>query len=270
MSTENTSHIAPTLILVATLVFPGSITAAADWVPSGPDGYLIVDVERHPTDPLTIYAVPNHPYAGIFRTTDGGAAFTPFALAGENVVDLDIPVNDPDVLLAAVEGTGVLISEDRGTSWNPHGTGLVHTYVADILFRPESGILFAGTQGGAVYRFAGAGRIGPDIDLDAVADADDNCVDESNPGQENSDADLLGDACDCAPADPEAYRFPVEITGLRVDMEGAATVLTWDDPRPDPAPGTGIYYLVRAVNSCGAGTFGDGRGELDLSSPCDP
>ncbi|HXV78173.1 MAG TPA: PQQ-dependent sugar dehydrogenase [Candidatus Polarisedimenticolaceae bacterium] len=36
------------------------------------------------------------------------------------------------------------------------------------------------------------------------------------------------------------------------------------DPRADPAPGTGVYYLTRAGNACDAGTFGDG------SAPADP
>jgi hypothetical protein len=31
------------------------------------------------------------------------------------------------------------------------------------------------------------------------------------------------------------------------------------DTRPDPPPGFGYYYLARARNNCGAGTFGDGN-----------
>ena len=38
-----------------------------------------------------------------------------------------------------------------------------------------------------------------DMDSDGVADADDNCVDVANEGQENSDGDALGDACDNCP-----------------------------------------------------------------------
>jgi hypothetical protein len=35
-----------------------------------------------------------------------------------------------------------------------------------------------------------------------------------------------------------------------------------------PAAADGFYYLVRARNTCGAGTHGPGRGELDADSPC--
>ncbi|MBP6629003.1 MAG: thrombospondin type 3 repeat-containing protein [Kofleriaceae bacterium] len=35
-----------------------------------------------------------------------------------------------------------------------------------------------------------------DLDADAVCAVSDNCVDVSNPGQDNHDSDLLGDACD--------------------------------------------------------------------------
>ena len=38
-----------------------------------------------------------------------------------------------------------------------------------------------------------------DMDSDGVADADDNCVEVANEGQENSDGDALGDACDNCP-----------------------------------------------------------------------
>ena len=33
---------------------------------------------------------------------------------------------------------------------------------------------------------------------------------------------------------------------------------SWADPRPDPAPSQGFYYLVRSAKSCGAGTYGVG------------
>jgi hypothetical protein len=42
--------------------------------------------------------------------------------------------------------------------------------------------------------------IPPDRDFDAVADADDNCVEDRNPGQEDSDRDGVGDACDNCPS----------------------------------------------------------------------
>ncbi len=39
-------------------------------------------------------------------------------------------------------------------------------------------------------------------------------------------------------------------------LEAAFSQATWPDPRPDPPPGTGNYYLVRSRKSCGAGSYG--------------
>ena len=42
----------------------------------------------------------------------------------------------------------------------------------------------------------------------------------------------------------------------------------WLDSRALPAPGDGYWYLVRAANPCGPGTFGPGReGIADLDCP---
>jgi hypothetical protein len=35
-----------------------------------------------------------------------------------------------------------------------------------------------------------------------------------------------------------------------------------------PGASDGFYYLVRARNVCGSGTYGPGRGALDAASPC--
>jgi hypothetical protein len=49
---------------------------------------------------------------------------------------------------------------------------------------------------------------------------------------------------------------------------------SYEDERSGPTPGGGVYYLVRAQNSCGTGTVGDASGvpdprdELDEAGPC--
>lgn len=253
-----------------------------------------------PDAPSTIY-IAN--YDGVLRSTDDGAGWSPYALAGEEVVGLQVAVNDPDVMFAAARGSGVLVSEDRGATWTATG-GPAHPFLTDLRFRPETDRLFAATYGGGVYRLDDAGRVGPDLDLDGVRDTVDNCPATVNPAQLDTDADTAGDACDCAPNDPGSYRLPGEVTGLRVNRVGSAASLSWDDPRPPagpdtaedvasgtlgdfvtatclatglpgvdylddrppPAPGKGDWYRVRAVNVCGSGTWGDAV--LDASSPC--
>jgi hypothetical protein len=123
-------------------------------------------------------------------------------------------------------------------------------------------------------------------DADAMGDACD--PDDDNDG--------VADAQDCAPEDASAAIPPVEVGGLTVSRTGgtslswtsqgagfrydvaggslatlrangnvaAATCLandqatpTWPDPRPDPAAGSGYYYLSRAQNACGSGTYGN-------------
>jgi hypothetical protein len=42
-----------------------------------------------------------------------------------------------------------------------------------------------------------------DADADGICDSEDNCIDEPNPGQQDSDGDGLGDVCDACPADPD-------------------------------------------------------------------
>ena len=116
------------------------------------------------------------------------------------------------------------------------------------------------------------------------------------------DEDGVFNAGDCAPGDPAAWQAPTEVTGVTVtpalvawdaeasldgqpviyDVAGAnlsgvpangfglagcllsgSSATSWSDPRPDPAPGDGYYYMIRARKPCGTGTFGAGRAAID-------
>ena len=46
-------------------------------------------------------------------------------------------------------------------------------------------------------------------------------------------------------------------------LAGDLDVAEHEDSRPDPAPGDGYFYLVRAENPCAVAGFGSGRGVLD-------
>src|SRR6185295_19857347 len=127
-----------------------------------------------------------------------------------------------------------------------------------------------------------------DRDGDGVIDTEDVCRDVADAGQEDTDGDGRGDACDCAPADPSTADPPPALRRLDVAKSGAATaVLAWtaaadptevlsgsladllvsrtfggacqlaitvastvDDSRPSPAASDGWWYLVRVRGTC--------------------
>jgi hypothetical protein len=46
-----------------------------------------------------------------------------------------------------------------------------------------------------------------------------------------------------------------------------AATASFLDGRPDPAPGSGFYYLVRGQNACGAGTYGFNSASMERVLP---
>jgi len=72
----------------------------------------------------------------------------------------------------------------------------------------------------------------PDADGDGAIDPLDNCPAIPNPGQENLDADIAGDACDCLIQDPAAWGRPGETPGLALQygFPPGMTMLRWDPP----------------------------------------
>ena len=60
-------------------------------------------------------------------------------------------------------------------------------------------------------------------------------------------------------------RTSATTTATCLSDDGAAASFT--DGRPDPAPGTGYYYLVRAQAACGTGTYGFDSASVERSLP---
>jgi len=148
---------------------------------------------------------------------------------------------------------------------------------------------------------------GADPDEDGIVGGLDNCREVVNPAQANADEDPAGDVCDCAVTDPGSFGTPMEVNNVSVDGDSVswgdqastigdavrydlatgdlaelranggfmdATCLAPSLATPNhldtrvPTTGNGFYYLARATNACGVGTYGAARVDLDAASPC--
>src|SRR6185436_4802672 len=99
-----------------------------EWTSLGPDGGGARAVAVDPQNPNTVYAVT---FAGIFKTTDGGArwrATSPIPSTFGGVRVLAIDPRFPSTLYAAIEGGGMFKSTDGGSAWNEINSGLGGTY----------------------------------------------------------------------------------------------------------------------------------------------
>ncbi len=86
---------------------------------------------------------------------------------------------------------------------------------------------------------------GLDDDLDGVAECSDNCPGFSNPGQEDTDNDSIGDDCDCDPDDPAHFAVPGEIARLEIEKAidpGQVFSLSWTSAAP--SGGNGVVHQV--------------------------
>jgi YVTN family beta-propeller protein len=125
-------------------------------------------------------------------------------------------------------------------------------------------------------------RLGVDRDADAVLDFDDCAA--ADPQTFAAPATVSGLTLDQTPGTLLTWAPQAETTGLslryavlggsllelRADGVGAIGCVasdladaSWTDPRPDPPPGDGHAYLVRAQNPCGDGDLGPGLEPLE-------
>jgi MYXO-CTERM domain-containing protein len=123
-----------------------------------------------PLDPKRVYVsfsgfskdtpvTPGH----VFRSTDGGDHWTAADTPGDEPIDaLVAHPSGPGLLYAGTE-SGVLVSEDSGTTWQPLDDGLPHSAVYSLLFHEKSATLLAGTHGRSVWSLTF-----PDADVDAM------------------------------------------------------------------------------------------------------
>jgi photosystem II stability/assembly factor-like uncharacterized protein len=215
----------------------------------------------------------------IFRTVNFGASWSD--ISGDLP---DIPLNgvnaDPDPAmrgrLFVGSDLGVYVTDNYGLSWSLLGSGMPAVVVMDLDLIESSRQLFAGTYGRSLYVY----------DLNQLGPGD-------------ADGDGRDNLADCRPDDPTVFASPGEVSGLvfaadrltlswnsALPSAGAATVhqvlrglvaelpvggasdscivagtpassvTDTDVPLADAA----FWYLVRAGNACGTGTYGSTSG----------
>jgi hypothetical protein len=114
----------------------------------------------------------------------------------------------------------------------------------------------------ALYRAGAAaqGECKGDTDLDGIPDSQDNCPLVANAGQQDADVDGVGDACDCASADPQVFSAPGDYVGLYFESHGE---VSWCGEPLTTGPST-TYDVIRG----NLGEFPVGNGTVQCRSRC--
>jgi photosystem II stability/assembly factor-like uncharacterized protein len=252
----------------------------ASWMQVSPvaPGQWVTRVACDPFDAQTAYVSVSGYQTGVrlphvFKTTNLGLSWTDIS-ANLPQAPINAIVADPAAPGRIFVGgdVGVFMTQNGGGTWFPLAPGLPHVVVMEILLHEPSRTLFAATYGRSMYSY----------DLSQLATTD-------------SDGDGVPNASDCAPADGGAYAAPAEVfqrptanddevawnpldvqagpgTGYDV-LRGLVPELRQASRPSDvclatslvagsltdtarPAPGGAFFYLVRARNACGTGTWG--------------
>jgi MYXO-CTERM domain-containing protein len=230
-------------------------------------------------DPQSVLGVPDfettepEPYFSLGNATSTvSTGFVTIEFLDNRLID----VTGDDLYIfevgTQVEATNVSISRD-GTTWYDLGRISGGTRAVDLanfpavpantLFRyvrltdyadgNTSGTPYAGPDIDAI------GAIGADVsdgDDDGIHDDGDNCVEDSNPGQENQDSDPLGDVCDSCPSIPGLQEYG------GCEATGAAGAGGSDGTAGEAGAGNGGASAVGGAGAAGGeATAGGAAGE---------
>ncbi len=128
------------------------------------NGTSMSDVWFDPVNDQTLYASSvsyNHTKNHLWKSTNGGSAWTALDTAGSNLPD-GIPIHvlkgDPSHanILYLGNDFGLYRSIDSGTTWSRFGTGLPLVAVRDIYVAPDGSFLRVGTHGRGVWELTTA------------------------------------------------------------------------------------------------------------------
>jgi photosystem II stability/assembly factor-like uncharacterized protein len=269
----------------------------AIWTKRNPPGaaYWVTEIGPDPFEADKAYltvtgfrAGDSMPYLRV--TSDLGATWQTLS-GGLPQVPLDDVIQDPawHGRLYVASDVGVHLSDDAGASWSMLGSGMPSVVVSRLVLDDPSRTLFAGTYGRSVFSFALDQLPPPDGDGDGV-DNNQDCA-PADPSAFHAPGELApiavgrGSGSEAVISWPDASGSagPATVydvargslsalansgTGASIGLAcSIATTSTVDAAAP--AQADGFYYLVRARNPCGIGTWGaDSLGDPRLSSAC--
>lgn len=147
-----------------------SFAGVNTWTTQGPAGEPVLRLEIDPLTPATLYAATA---VGMFKSTNGGGAWTAInsGLTSLSIRCIAVDPQTPTTLYAGAGGA-VVKSVNGGASWSPASTGLpVITHVFDIAVDPQTPTtLYAAvgqgnsTTGPAVFKSTNGGGSWVEID----------------------------------------------------------------------------------------------------------
>jgi photosystem II stability/assembly factor-like uncharacterized protein len=274
----------------------------ASWTQVNPPGqpYWVTDIETSPFDERTAYLTVTGyrvgdklPYVRVTR--DLGQTWEDLSAGLPQLpVSTILPSLEWRGRLFVGNDLGVVMSDDDGLSWSDLRTGLPYVVVMDLVENAPTATLFAATHSRSIFTLDLAALPAPDGDGDGVDNNADCALADpdafASPGEVTAVRVNPGDV-NLAPSEAVDLSWSSLASqaggGTRYDVAlgyigdlptlgtAAATALVCgtasrsaSDATP-LAPGQGVYYLVRARNVCGLGTWGtDSEGTARAVSAC--
>jgi hypothetical protein len=261
--------------------------------PPGP-AYWVTDIVPDPFDAHTAYlSVTGYrsddslPY---FRVSHDLGATWEDRSAGLPQVPVNAVLPDTDWRGRLFIGTdiGVEYSDDGGITWSDMRTGMPHLTVLELQREDLYDTLYAGTHGRSIFAFW-LGQLPPaDGDADGIDNNHDCAL--ADPGAFAHPDEVHGLTVAWGVANQSLLAWPSlagsagpgtvydvatgPVSGLAsggtsgsVSLACALSSPSTSDPAV-PAVGGGAYYLVRARNACGLGTWGRASAGPRISGAC--